>query len=336
MIAGRLIPVMIMRLAMTIALACSGMSAPYAVSAADQWFPHEVIRISCDEDFTTTNGVVSGTGTAKEPYLIEGWSIATGKATGLRIQGTSAHFVIRNCMFIGEGQKGIGIVLGESSSAQATIEQSAFKGLQTGVFAYRSAGASIQSNSFVECRRGIDGSEARNLLICGNSFSLVRGYAIFLWRCHDGTLEANHVSEGSDGFYLDSCHQAVLSGNSAAGMQHGIFLWDSFDCVVAENSILNCDLGVALVHTSAGNAIFHNSFVGNSRPATCDNAENRWDNGYPSGGNYWGDDGLLDTRSGPSQDLLGSDGIADTAQPIPFAGIDRYPLFASPVEGSHD
>jgi hypothetical protein len=37
----------------------------------------------------------------------------------------------------------------------------------------------------------------------------------------------------------------------------------------------------------------------------------RWDNGYPSGGNYWSDYTGTDNYSGPSQNIPGSDGIGD-------------------------
>ena len=39
---------------------------------------------------------------------------------------------------------------------------------------------------------------------------------------------------------------------------------------------------------------------------------NVWDYGYPSGGNYWSDYVGVDAKSGPHQDLLGSDGVGDT------------------------
>ena len=59
------------------------------------------------------------------------------------------------------------------------------------------------------------------------------------------------------------------------------------------------------------------------------NASNTWDNGYPSGGNYWSDYTGNDSFSGPNQDLPGSDGIGDT--PYNITGYtpndqDRYPL----------
>ena len=58
-----------------------------------------------------------------------------------------------------------------------------------------------------------------------------------------------------------------------------------------------------------------------------DECDNSWDNGYPSGGNFWGyyppED---DIYSGPDQDIPGRDGIRDTPKYIYTHGVDRYPL----------
>jgi nitrous oxidase accessory protein NosD len=288
----------------------------------------EAIHISSDDGFIPENGIVSGDGSVETPYLIEGWIIDVEGVTGIRVQGTSAHFAIRGCKLVGEGRRGIGIVLGESTSAQATVEDSTFQGLRTGIFVYRSAGAVINANSFEDCSRGIEGSEANGVVLRANAFSTMRESAIFLWRCHEVQLEANRCLEGGNGVYLDSCHRAHLAGNCIMSMERGVFLWDCFDCTVVANEIRNCDLGLGLVHTSAGNAVFHNSFVGNDRQATCDGPENRWDDGYPSGGNYWSEGSPVDVHNGFSQIQSGSDGIADKAREIPFNAIDRYPLVA--------
>jgi hypothetical protein len=53
---------------------------------------------------------------------------------------------------------------------------------------------------------------------------------------------------------------------------------------------------------------------------------NVWDDGYPSGGNYWSDYTGADVKSGPNQDLPGSDGIGDTPYIIDANNTDRYPL----------
>lgn len=50
------------------------------------------------------------------------------------------------------------------------------------------------------------------------------------------------------------------------------------------------------------------------------------DDGYPSGGNYWSDYSGVDEKSGPNQDLSGSDGIGDTPYVIDENNTDHYPL----------
>ena len=53
-----------------------------------------------------------------------------------------------------------------------------------------------------------------------------------------------------------------------------------------------------------------------------------WNDSYPSGGNYWSGYTGVDDRSGPYQNLLGSDGIGDSPYTIDAitSDIDHYPL----------
>jgi hypothetical protein len=53
---------------------------------------------------------------------------------------------------------------------------------------------------------------------------------------------------------------------------------------------------------------------------------NAWDDGYPSGGNFWSNYSGVDVKSGPGQDLPGSDGLGDTPHSICADNIDRFPL----------
>ncbi|RLI64672.1 MAG: hypothetical protein DRO67_03850, partial [Candidatus Asgardarchaeum californiense] len=60
---------------------------------------------------------------------------------------------------------------------------------------------------------------------------------------------------------------------------------------------------------------------------TYDESTNTYDNGYPSGGNYWDDYTGEDNFSGPNQNISGPDGIGDTPYLIPGgSNQDRYPL----------
>jgi parallel beta-helix repeat protein len=72
------------------------------------------------------------------------------------------------------------------------------------------------------------------------------------------------------------------------------------------------------------NNIYHNNVVDNAAQVNTDSS-NTWDNGYPSGGNYWSDYKGKDEKSGPNQDQPGSDGIGDTDYSVGF-GADGNPL----------
>jgi parallel beta-helix repeat protein len=85
--------------------------------------------------------------------------------------------------------------------------------------------------------------------------------------------------------------------------------------IVYTNTISENNLGID-VSTSSNNIIYHNNFA-NYQNALSGSAYNAWDNGYPSGGNYWSDYTGLD---------LNSDGIGDTQYAIPVNNVDRYPL----------
>jgi hypothetical protein len=53
---------------------------------------------------------------------------------------------------------------------------------------------------------------------------------------------------------------------------------------------------------------------------------NIWDDGYPSGRNYWSDYDGIDLFSGPYENMTGSDGIGDTTNAIDVDNVDHYPL----------
>src|SRR6266566_4531524 len=58
--------------------------------------PHAPILINGNSDFNPNNGVTGGSGTASDPYVIEGWNITSSGTTGISISNTDASFVIRN------------------------------------------------------------------------------------------------------------------------------------------------------------------------------------------------------------------------------------------------
>jgi parallel beta-helix repeat protein len=115
-------------------------------------------------------------------------------------------------------------------------------------------------------------------------------------------------------------HDNIVSTNVNVGIN-----LESGGNIVCTNTISGNHLGIRV--TASGNTIFHNNIVSNVvQTGIQAGAVNAWDDGYPSGGNYWSDYVGNDTKSGPNQDQSGSDGIGDTPYVIDADNSDRYPL----------
>ena len=105
----------------------------------------------------------------------------------------------------------------------------------------------------------------------------------------------------------------------------GIGLYYSSYNNIYANYIANNDVGISF-HYSSNNKIYHNNFIDNSQQTSSLSSINIWDNGYPSGGNYWSDYTGVDLYNGPYQNETGSDGIGDTPYIIDANNQDNYPL----------
>jgi hypothetical protein len=93
------------------------------------------------------------------------------------------------------------------------------------------------------------------------------------------------------------------------------------------NIIANTGCGISFSYFSPRNRIFHNNFLNNTQQTvTFFDSFESWDDGYPSGGNYWSDYVGTDVKSGSSQDLPGSDSIGDKPYIMFGNNVDRYPL----------
>lgn len=132
---------------------------------------HSAISIVGDSGFTAANGVVSGDGTFGNPYVIEGWDIATGSqylpVPAIAIKGTDAYFVIRNVSIHGvAGATGIDLADVHNGSIQSTQ----FMGVSAGIEMYRVRDFSVLTNTFTDVFIGIYASESGQLVIHGNLF----------------------------------------------------------------------------------------------------------------------------------------------------------------------
>lgn len=139
--------------------------------------------------------------------------------------------------------------------------------------------------------------------------------------------------------------------------ENGIYLWGASNCKIYNNiisqsfqeinlensgnnfiydNIINDGLssgtvgtGIAII-SGNGNSIYHNNFYDHPDMAYDLGSSNSWDNGYPSGGNYWDDYSPTapDLYSGSiTPQTSGSpDGICDTPYNVDSNTKDFYPL----------
>jgi parallel beta-helix repeat protein len=95
---------------------------------------------------------------------------------------------------------------------------------------------------------------------------------------------------------------------------------------VYQNSVVANPNGWSLYGDGlSGFTIYHNLFNSSGIPPQGDSSNN-FDNGYPSGGNYWKTKEVTDIYSGPFQNETGSDGICDTSFLLSWGGEDGFPL----------
>jgi len=172
-------------------------------------------------------------------------------------------------------------------------------------------------------------------------------YGIAIMSSSNCRAIGNFALNNTVGFYAGDSDSCVISSNTAIKSSwYGLRLSDCIKCTFVNNTIKDSSCGITMYHlipcvgepsnkTTGNNTIFNNNFINNTIQAylTCKDElgyepPNKWDNGYPSGGNYWSDYKGQDLYHGPYQNLTGSDGIGDTPYVIDANNTDRFPLMA--------
>lgn len=176
---------------------------------------------------------------------------------------------------------------------------------------------------------------------------------VILANCTGVTVENQTMSKGTVGVFLAFSTRNDIVNNTASHEDYGISLTDSTNNTVKNNTLSFNGFGIILgqannnsisnntvylsyyrgihLYISDSNTVYHNNFIDNAEQAYDDTDTSQWDNGYPSGGNYWSDYTGIDECSGPGQDVCpDSDGLGDTPYAIDADSRDRYPLMSPP------
>jgi parallel beta-helix repeat protein len=231
-----------------------------------------------------------------------------------------------------------------------------------------SGGTSSSLNICVNMRSAIKLDNVHSIYICGNLVDyrqfVVRGSNITI---HGNTVRnyryggiggvrvygdfikiyENVILNNDYGISFEGNHFEIycnnITGNNVGILASG----SSRDVVVYDNVIAfnggshepfcgGPGTGVCIYGSDHHNITFyHNSFIknypNNEKQVYLTIAGYKWDNDYPSGGNYWSDYIGVDIKKGAKQDEPGSDGIGDSPYQVSLypKEQDRYPLIKS-------
>lgn len=263
---------------------------------------HASIWIDGNESFTWYNGVVRGTGSAEDPFVIEGW-LFDGEESGIGVANTDAFFVIRACRFARVSKYD---AISFSRVSNGRIEKCTVEGT--------SAGRCIGLDASSDC--AIDQCDLTNS---------AQPAVIALWSCARITVTGSvlrSVPRWSSwcGVALWGTTSSLVSRNAISDCGAAIALnrdadraADSVGNTLDSNSLSGSDgADVSIDETSARNLFFHNNLSKVSSDTS--GRANAWDNG--SEGNYWGHAGWDGN----------GDGISDTSHSIGNGDSDRHPL----------
>jgi len=183
----------------------------------------------------------------------------------------------------------------------------------------------VNNNNF-----GIIVSSSESNSIEGNIVSQAEWAGIRVVDNSKGNFIFNNTARNNlDGLELTYANNNTLIRNTALhNGRYGIQIAYSNNNILIANEVSNNYYGIRLSEASSNNTIYHNNFINNKIQTYIlfSPVNTVWDDGYPSGGNYWSDYTGLDLYSGPYQNETGSDGIGDTPYIIDDSNRDNYPL----------
>jgi parallel beta-helix repeat protein len=204
---------------------------------------------------------------------------------------------------------------------------------------------------------------SKDVLVTDNEFSH-NGWGVYIDRCDNAEIDGN-IANFNDGLGIglfDTAgstpvfvHHNHIEGNAyvLGGQESGLNVAGfavSRGAYIEDNEIINNSKGIVLMFTGTRdntfrrnlikdnpvaiqnfngartNLFYHNNFYNNQVLVLAPHATDMFDNGFPTGGNFWDTYSGVDKHTGMAQDQPGSDGLGDSPFSLGTSTQDGYPL----------
>jgi parallel beta-helix repeat protein len=159
---------------------------------------HKPIVIGSNYEFTEENGVIGGSGTVDDPYIIAGWKIDAGYSRyGISIHRTDRYFVIDNVQISGASQAGIFLSYVENG----LVSNSMISGNWIGITLSFASSNRIEACTLTANTDGVH-----------------------LYFSHDNQILWSVISKNDTGLWLDASNNSDIIGNTISRNYMGTYL----------------------------------------------------------------------------------------------------------------
>jgi parallel beta-helix repeat protein len=279
----------------------------------------------------------------------------TGNIFNLTLEVQCKNIIIDGAGYTLQGNgSGQGVYLTNTNGV--TIKDLKLQKFATAISIWKSSNNIITGNKITGSEHGVTLHEAKYNRVEDNTISLCFHGVLFYSDSDNNRLVGNSITSNNDagiwcegttptsdynsiigndikengryGVLLRSAYNSTVVGNNITRHVWGIYLSgdNSRDCLIAENNIAYNKYGLGFFSQYKSN-VYHNNFLNNTHQVEGISVEKAseafaWDDGYPSGGNYWSN------YRGTDAD---GDDIYDSIYIIDKNNRDNYPLTA-PLE----
>ncbi len=205
------------------------------------------IYITSDSDFVPENGVVAGSGTPDDPYVIEGWEINATLSNGIDIRNTRSYVVIRNCLVFSNATGCACVFLQNASNVR--VENCTFLGGAYGIFAKSCANLSIRHSTFEGNSNGLLASDCS--VKVEDCLFQETGTGVELVACEGSVGNCDVLGSASGGIVLTDCEGFRVEGCSSSDCPDG-FRLSGMSNSLRECQATSCLKGFVIVDEEDG------------------------------------------------------------------------------------